>query len=124
MALEGVAPAIPLGHPAALGRVARGADGRISGVVEFKDATEDQRGITEINSGLYAFDAEWLRLRKKADADPRKQAKIDSMFVRVNAATALRDIEEAAGASSSSSGGGARVTKLRRRRSGEGEGEE
>ncbi len=54
---------VDMDDPAALGRVARGSDDRITGVVEFKDATEDQRAITEINSGLYAFDADWLRLR-------------------------------------------------------------
>jgi bifunctional UDP-N-acetylglucosamine pyrophosphorylase/glucosamine-1-phosphate N-acetyltransferase len=50
-------------EPAMLGRVARGADGRITGVVEYKDASPAQRELTEINSGLYAFDADWLRLR-------------------------------------------------------------
>jgi bifunctional UDP-N-acetylglucosamine pyrophosphorylase/glucosamine-1-phosphate N-acetyltransferase len=54
---------VDMDDPAALGRVARDAEGRITGVVEFKDATPDQRRINEINSGLYAFDAEWLRLR-------------------------------------------------------------
>jgi bifunctional UDP-N-acetylglucosamine pyrophosphorylase/glucosamine-1-phosphate N-acetyltransferase len=49
--------------PAALGRVVRGPDGRISGVVEHKDATADERQISEINAGLYAFDAGWLRSR-------------------------------------------------------------
>lgn len=54
---------VDMEDPAMLGRVARDAAGRISGVVEYKDATDDQREISEINSGLYAFDAEWLRLR-------------------------------------------------------------
>jgi bifunctional UDP-N-acetylglucosamine pyrophosphorylase/glucosamine-1-phosphate N-acetyltransferase len=54
---------VDMDDPAALGRVARDAEGHITGVVEFKDATPDQRRISEINSGLYAFDAEWLRLR-------------------------------------------------------------
>jgi bifunctional UDP-N-acetylglucosamine pyrophosphorylase/glucosamine-1-phosphate N-acetyltransferase len=54
---------VDMDDPATLGRVARDADGRISGVVEYKDATDDQRAINEINSGLYAFDADWLRLR-------------------------------------------------------------
>ena len=54
---------VDMDDPAALGRVARDGEGRITGVVEFKDATPDQRCINEINSGLYAFDAEWLRLR-------------------------------------------------------------
>jgi bifunctional UDP-N-acetylglucosamine pyrophosphorylase/glucosamine-1-phosphate N-acetyltransferase len=54
---------VDMDDPATLGRVARGPDGSITGVIEFKDASEAERGITEINSGLYAFDADWLRLR-------------------------------------------------------------
>lgn len=54
---------VDMEDPAALGRVTRDAEGRTTRVVEFSDATEEQRGITEINAGLYAFDAEWLRLR-------------------------------------------------------------
>ncbi len=54
---------VEMDDPAMLGRVARGPDGRITGVVEYKDASAVQRDITEINSGLYAFDADWLRTR-------------------------------------------------------------
>ncbi len=54
---------VDMDDPAMLGRVDRGPDGRITGVVEFKDAAPDQLEITEINSGLYAFDADWLRTR-------------------------------------------------------------
>ena len=54
---------VEMEDPAMLGRVARDAHGCITGVVEFKDATSAEREINEINSGLYAFDAEWLRLR-------------------------------------------------------------
>jgi bifunctional UDP-N-acetylglucosamine pyrophosphorylase / glucosamine-1-phosphate N-acetyltransferase len=54
---------VDMDDPATLGRVARGPDGRISGVVEYKDASPAQRDISEINAGLYAFDAHWLRLR-------------------------------------------------------------
>ena len=38
-----------------LGRVVRNADGEFDCIVEHKDATEDQRKITEINTGCYAF---------------------------------------------------------------------
>jgi bifunctional UDP-N-acetylglucosamine pyrophosphorylase/glucosamine-1-phosphate N-acetyltransferase len=54
---------VEMDDPATLGRVVRGADGRITGVVEHKDATPDEREIAEINSGLYAFEAAWLRRR-------------------------------------------------------------
>lgn len=43
--------------PTGYGRIVRGADGSVSAIVEHKDATPDQRAITEINSGVYAFDA-------------------------------------------------------------------
>ena len=39
------------------GRILRAGDGSVAGIVEQKDATDAQREITEINSGLYAFDA-------------------------------------------------------------------
>jgi len=50
-----------LPDPSGYGRILRAADGSVAGIVEQKDATEAQRGITEINSGLYAFDAVVLR---------------------------------------------------------------
>ena len=49
--------------PTGLGRVVRNEGGTVEQVVEEKDATEDERGITEINAGLYAFEAAWLRRR-------------------------------------------------------------
>lgn len=45
----------------AYGRIVRGADGSVERIVEFKDATEEEREIREINSGIYAFDAAVLR---------------------------------------------------------------
>ena len=47
--------------PTGLGRILRDADGAFVGVVEHKDATEDQRAITEANAGIYAFDVTHLR---------------------------------------------------------------
>ncbi|ASR38048.1 UDP-N-acetylglucosamine diphosphorylase/glucosamine-1-phosphate N-acetyltransferase [Prauserella marina] len=43
--------------PTGYGRILRAGDGEVLGIVEHKDATEQQRAITEINSGVYAFDA-------------------------------------------------------------------
>lgn len=46
--------------PTGYGRILR--DGpRVRGIVEHRDATEEQRGINEINSGIYVFDAAVLR---------------------------------------------------------------
>ena len=43
------------------GRILRGDDGTVTGIREHKDATEAEREIREINSGIYAFDAAVLR---------------------------------------------------------------
>ncbi|MFD4632046.1 bifunctional UDP-N-acetylglucosamine diphosphorylase/glucosamine-1-phosphate N-acetyltransferase GlmU [Streptomyces sp. NPDC058284] len=43
------------------GRIVRdGADGSVTAIVEHKDATEAQRAIREINSGVFAFDGRLL----------------------------------------------------------------
>jgi len=42
--------------PHGYGRVLRAPDGGIAGIVEERDATAEQRGIDEVNSGVYAFD--------------------------------------------------------------------
>jgi bifunctional UDP-N-acetylglucosamine pyrophosphorylase/glucosamine-1-phosphate N-acetyltransferase len=50
-------------EPAGLGRVVRREGGTVDRIVEDKDASDEQRQISEINAGLYAFDAAWLRRR-------------------------------------------------------------
>ncbi len=47
--------------PTGLGRVVRDEDGLVQAIVEERDATEDELELTEINAGVYAFDAHWLR---------------------------------------------------------------
>lgn len=42
------------------GRIVRGADDLVKKIVEFKDATDEEKKIRELNPALYAFDAEWL----------------------------------------------------------------
>jgi bifunctional UDP-N-acetylglucosamine pyrophosphorylase/glucosamine-1-phosphate N-acetyltransferase len=42
--------------PYGYGRIVRDDDGRIERIVEERDASEDERAIREINSGIYAFD--------------------------------------------------------------------
>lgn len=42
------------------GRIVRNADGSVNRIVEFKDATNGERKITEINPGYYCFQAKWL----------------------------------------------------------------
>lgn len=50
-------------EPARLGRVVRDDDGNVERIVEVKDADEDELEIDEINAGIYAMDAAWLRAR-------------------------------------------------------------
>jgi bifunctional UDP-N-acetylglucosamine pyrophosphorylase/glucosamine-1-phosphate N-acetyltransferase len=47
--------------PSGYGRIVRNAAGAVTAVVEQKDAIAEQQAIGEINSGIYAFDAETLR---------------------------------------------------------------
>ena len=42
-------------NPTGLGRVIRNADGKFVGIAEEKDATEEQRRITEVNMSYYVF---------------------------------------------------------------------
>jgi bifunctional UDP-N-acetylglucosamine pyrophosphorylase/glucosamine-1-phosphate N-acetyltransferase len=49
--------------PDRLGRVIRSDFGTVERIVEAKDATEDELAGNEVNAGLYAFDAGWLRRR-------------------------------------------------------------
>jgi bifunctional UDP-N-acetylglucosamine pyrophosphorylase/glucosamine-1-phosphate N-acetyltransferase len=50
-----------LPDPTGYGRVIRDAAGHVERVVEQKDATDDELAVTEVNSGIYAFDAALLR---------------------------------------------------------------
>lgn len=46
---------------AGYGRILRAEDGSVLGIREHKDASDEERAIREINSGIYAFDAALLR---------------------------------------------------------------
>ena len=49
--------------PGELGRVVRSEFGSVERVVEARDATPDELETNEVNAGVYAFDAAWLRRR-------------------------------------------------------------
>lgn len=42
------------------GRILRDGEGLVTGIVEFKNATEEERAITEVNPALYCVQASWL----------------------------------------------------------------
>ena len=50
-----------LEDPTGYGRVLRAEDGSVTAIVEQKDATEEQRAVREVNSGVFAFDGAVLR---------------------------------------------------------------
>lgn len=52
---------VTLADPTGYGRILRNADGAVQGIVEQKDASDAQRAITEIYSGIMAVPAHLLR---------------------------------------------------------------
>ena len=55
-------------NPTGYGRIVRDIGGNITGIVEEKDATEEQKDIQEINAGIYCFDIqELLKALKKIE---------------------------------------------------------
>jgi bifunctional UDP-N-acetylglucosamine pyrophosphorylase/glucosamine-1-phosphate N-acetyltransferase len=46
--------------PTGYGRIIRDARGNVTAIVEERDATDAQRAITEVNSGILCFDAAWM----------------------------------------------------------------
>jgi bifunctional UDP-N-acetylglucosamine pyrophosphorylase/glucosamine-1-phosphate N-acetyltransferase len=49
-----------LADPTGYGRIVRGPDTAVTGIVEEKDCTPEQRAIDEVNTGTYCFDAKVL----------------------------------------------------------------
>ncbi len=49
-----------LDDPYGYGRIIRGGSGKVLGIVEQKDANENQALIDECNAGFYCFDAQWV----------------------------------------------------------------
>lgn len=57
---EMVVLTVTLNDPKAYGRIIRNQQGLIEKIVEFKDCTEEEKKIQEINTGIYAFNNEVL----------------------------------------------------------------
>lgn len=41
-------------------RIKRDSQGNLIGLVEYKDASEEERALTEVNPAYFAFDADWM----------------------------------------------------------------
>ena len=65
-----------LDDPANYGRIVRGKNGKIIGIVEEKDATEAQRKIHEINAGIYCAEISFLFNALKKVGRDNKQGEI------------------------------------------------
>ncbi len=71
-------------EPNDYGRVLRDSNGHVRGVVEVKHASQAELAIAEVNSGIYAFDADWLWSR------------LDDLKLRPNGEYYLTDLIEVA----------------------------
>lgn len=71
LALLSMRPADPAGY----GRVIRDARGRVTSIVEHRDASAEQRRVGECNAGLYDVDAEflWSGLRRVGSRNAQRE---------------------------------------------------
>ena len=80
--------------PTGYGRVLRGADTQVRAIREHKDASEDERAVREVNAGIYAFKAAFLRaaLAKLSTANAQGELYLTDVIeqaAREGGATAL-----------------------------------
>lgn len=72
------------GDPDGYGRIVRDSSGEFLSIVEQRDATPEQRAITEYNSGCYAFDGELLAdaiKRVSSDNDQQQEYLTDVVAI-------------------------------------------
>jgi len=71
-----------LEDPTGYGRIVRTETGTVSAIVEHKDATEQERSIREINSGIYVFDRRALfdGLRHISPENAQKEYYLTDVF--------------------------------------------
>lgn len=48
-------------NPVGLGRIVRDTNGKVTAIVEEKDATDEQKAITEINPGCFLFNVDFVK---------------------------------------------------------------
>ena len=54
--VRAVVVTMELDNPTGYGRIIKDADGNLERIVEEKDATDEERQVTEVNTGTYLFD--------------------------------------------------------------------
>ena len=76
-----------LEDPTGYGRIVRDSGGRISAIVEEKDATDSQRGIREVNSGMLRADATQLAgwLDRITDDNVQREFYLTDIFALAHA---------------------------------------
>jgi len=64
--------------------------GRVTGIVEDRDADDEQKKITEVNSGVYVIEPSALALVKQIKLNPRKKEYYLTDLVSISASQGLR----------------------------------
>ena len=90
------------------GRIVRNKDNSIHSIIEFKDATVQEKQIMEINTGIYCFDAQslFLALEKVTNDNNQKEYYLtDTLEILINdgklvSSVILEDMIEASGVNS------------------------
>jgi bifunctional UDP-N-acetylglucosamine pyrophosphorylase/glucosamine-1-phosphate N-acetyltransferase len=86
--------------PAMYGRIVRDAGRRVVDIVEYKEATPEQRAIREVNSGIFCYQTQWLlshldQLQPRAGHGEYYLTDLVSSAARENAITATCSCDEA-----------------------------
>jgi bifunctional UDP-N-acetylglucosamine pyrophosphorylase / glucosamine-1-phosphate N-acetyltransferase len=86
--------------PALYGRIVRDATDRIVDIVEYKEATPEQRAIGEVNSGIFCYQTQWLlehldKLQPRAGHGEYYLTDLVSIAAREQAITATCSCDEA-----------------------------
>jgi bifunctional UDP-N-acetylglucosamine pyrophosphorylase/glucosamine-1-phosphate N-acetyltransferase len=76
--------------PGSYGRVVRDQEGKILSIVEDRDATESQKHIKEVNSGVYAIEPQALKLLKEIKKNEAKGEYYLTDIVRIARDKGLR----------------------------------
>jgi bifunctional UDP-N-acetylglucosamine pyrophosphorylase/glucosamine-1-phosphate N-acetyltransferase len=77
-----------LDDPAMYGRIVRDDSGAVLRIVEFKDASDDEKRINEVNAGIYVFEAEHLfdNLRNVTPTNAQKEYYLTDVIAMIQSA--------------------------------------